>query len=66
MVELYNPNNQQVSLEGIFLWYYGGSTPVLKQVIDLSSVTIDAKSFALFGKLKSGHCTGHWVIVPGR
>jgi len=47
-IELYNPNNEPLSLTGLSLWYRGSGAGIV-QLVDLDGITLQPKSFAVFG-----------------
>lgn len=49
-VEIYNPNNEPLPLTGLSLWYRGSGTSVV-QLVNLNSVVLQPKAFAVFGHI---------------
>ncbi len=49
-VELYNPNNEQLPLTGLSLWYRGSGVATT-QLVDLGAVVLQPKQFVVFGHI---------------
>lgn len=52
-IELYNPNDEPLPLTGLSLWYRGSGASVV-QLVDLNSIVLQPKSFAVFGHVVAG------------
>ncbi len=59
-VELYNPTESPMLLTGLSLWYRGSGT-VITQLVNLNTIVLPPKEFAVFGHITGATITSGFV-----